>query len=145
MDLVQCRGCLGHFSWQYPVENCWPPTGVSQYRSWLHTCEPDSSSNYWGNGLIQEITYTIKAFSQKMLSSVSFIENHSNTFLRPRWVNLLESKIMALHWELAGPGTHIFQWSYWTWRHEMPSRELQQRVPHSEGSEILLGVRKRLV
>lgn len=112
MDLVQCRGCLGHLSWQYPIENCWPQTGVSQYRSWLHICEPDSSSSYWGNGFIQEITYTIKAFSQKRLSSVSFIENHSNPLLRPRWVNFLGSKIMALHGELAGSGTHIFQWSY---------------------------------
>lgn len=112
MGLVQWRGCLDHFSWQCPVENCWPQTGVSQYRSWLCTCEPDSSSNYWGNGFIQEITYTIKAFSQKMLSSVSFLENQSNTLSKPRWVNFLESRIMALCGELAGSGTHIFQWSY---------------------------------
>lgn len=61
---------------------------------------------YPGNNLHHQGRFTKEAF----LSVIH--RKHSNPLLRPRWVNLLESKIIALHGELAGSGTYIFQWSY---------------------------------
>lgn len=112
------------------------------------THEPDFSSSYWGNSFIQEMAYTIQAFPQKTLSSVLFLENHSNTHSKPRWVNLLESKFATLHGELAGARNTRYLaeipglWLIKTWN---ANQGLHQRTSLCKWPETLLAVRKGLV